>query len=110
MAPLGFFDYVNHDLPAALQLIREVSDSEYVHGIGHSLGGLVLMAGNAQGAELTSLVTIGSALDYSETPSVFHRAARLAWLESNSATHPDRKFQPQPGSYCLGIRQPDRPV
>jgi pimeloyl-ACP methyl ester carboxylesterase len=34
-------DYVVHDLPAAIQSIREITDFESIHWVGHSLGGML---------------------------------------------------------------------
>lgn len=36
-----FDDYVAHDIPAALNLIRSVSGAPQVHWLGHSMGGMV---------------------------------------------------------------------
>lgn len=37
-----FDDYVLHDIPAALALVREKTGAEQVHWIGHSMGGIVM--------------------------------------------------------------------
>ncbi|MDJ0864631.1 MAG: alpha/beta fold hydrolase [Myxococcota bacterium] len=57
-----FEDYVHHDVPAALQLVRDLTGQEQVLWVGHSLGGMV-----AYGALITpaarafaGVVTLGS--------------------------------------------------
>lgn len=71
-------DYLLRDVPAALDLIRERSGAEAVHWLGHSLGGILLYSHLARGGEgVRAGVTVGSALDYSDTPSDFHGLVKL---------------------------------
>ncbi len=39
-----FDDYVNHDIPAALNVVRKATGQRDVHWIGHSMGGMVAYA------------------------------------------------------------------
>lgn len=59
-------DHVYLDVPAILSTVREVSGSEKVHWIGHSMGGLILFChGIAHpDAPIASAVTVASSLDY----------------------------------------------
>jgi pimeloyl-ACP methyl ester carboxylesterase len=68
----AFDDYVLHDVPAILDAVGPA------HWIGHSMGGIVALAYLARGGDaLRSVVTVGSALDYSGSSSGFHRLVPL---------------------------------
>ena len=41
---VSFEDYVQHDLPTAIAHILKTSDSERLHWVGHSMGGMLLYA------------------------------------------------------------------
>lgn len=62
--------YIDHDLPSAIQYVRNHTHAKKVHWVGHSMGGIVLYSwlglqkGNTQ--DFASIVTIGSALDHSK--------------------------------------------
>jgi pimeloyl-ACP methyl ester carboxylesterase len=58
----NFDDYVHHDVPAALRLIRDETGKDDVHWVGHSMGGMVGYAFLTVAAQhhLRSLVAIGS--------------------------------------------------
>ncbi len=58
--------YVRHDLPAAVDAVREATGAERVAWIGHSMGGLVLIAHLAAGDDprLAAAVTVGSPVDW----------------------------------------------
>lgn len=83
-----FDDYLTHDLPAALTLIREnqqrsdgggqnrVHQEHQVHYIGHSMGGLIGYC-LAPSESFRTLTVIGSSLDYSTSDSDFHVIAKL---------------------------------
>ncbi len=71
----AFEHYVEQDLPAVLDAIGPA------HWIGHSMGGIVALAYLAGGGDqLASVVTVGSAIDYSGSPSGFHRLLPLRRL------------------------------
>ena len=73
-----FDDYLLRDVPAALALVRERSGAEQVQWVGHSQGGVLLYAHLGRGQNgVRAGVTIGSALDYTDTPSDFHQLVRL---------------------------------
>jgi pimeloyl-ACP methyl ester carboxylesterase len=59
-------DYLQHDLPAILETIQKVTGKDELHWIGHSMGGILLLAYASMHPEtrVTSGITIGSALDY----------------------------------------------
>ncbi|MDP2272844.1 MAG: alpha/beta hydrolase [Archangium sp.] len=61
-----FHDYLEHDVPALLQRVKEESGQSQVHLVGHSMGGILAMChGIVSGGEgLRSLTALGSALDY----------------------------------------------
>ncbi len=83
------FDYVWEDLPAAFETLRQITGRPKLHYVGHSMGGIVALCWLAQrtleakeGTPLTanplhSLCTLGSAIDYSGTKSIFHEVRRL---------------------------------
>lgn len=57
-----FEDYVQHDVPAALKLVCELTSSERVLWVGHSLGGMVAYAASMTPIAnvLAGVVTLGS--------------------------------------------------
>ncbi|EKX52547.1 hypothetical protein GUITHDRAFT_150582 [Guillardia theta CCMP2712] len=61
--------YIEVDLPAAVQYVRNHTGAKKVHWVGHSMGGIILYSwlglamGNTQ--DFASIVTLGSALDHS---------------------------------------------
>lgn len=61
-----FHDYLEHDVPALLERVREVSGFQRVHFVGHSMGGILAMCHGivSSNDELLSVTTLGSALDY----------------------------------------------
>ncbi len=72
-----FDAHVEEDAPAALRGVLDATGAPRVLWVGHSMGGILLYALLARGArEVRAGVTIGSALDYSGTPSDFHAAIR----------------------------------
>jgi len=72
---------LERDLPAALGHVRRETGAHRAHVIGHSMGGILLLARLAQGeTDIRSAVAIGSSLDYSRSPSNYHALKRLRWL------------------------------
>lgn len=57
-----FDHYVHHDLPAAINFVRDRGSSKKVDWIGHSMGGMVIYAhlGTTAGDDVENLITIGS--------------------------------------------------
>lgn len=77
----GFDDHLERDVPAALARVREATGAPLVHAVGHSMGGILVLAHLARGArDLVSAAVIGSALDYSASASDFHHWVRLSAL------------------------------
>ncbi|MGE0710292.1 MAG: alpha/beta fold hydrolase [Planctomycetota bacterium] len=76
-----FDAYLRRDLPAAVdRVLREVGASR-AHWVGHSMGGVLLYAALATGAEwVRSGVALGSALDYSGSPSDFQALLAIQGL------------------------------
>lgn len=68
-----FHDYLEQDVPALLERVREVSRQPRVHFVGHSMGGILAMCHGivTGGAELLSATALGSALDYALGASGF---------------------------------------
>ena len=74
----GFYDYVQRDLPAAVGAACEVTGAPTVHWMGHSMGGIAVMAALAMGERrLRTVTTMASAIDYSDTGSHFDTLIRL---------------------------------
>ena len=71
-------DYLEQDIPAILDGIRRFSGTDEVHWVGHSMGGILLMAYGAlrPQAPIARGITLASALDYGVGESSF--AALLA--------------------------------
>lgn len=74
-----FFEYLERDVPALLNAVRQRSGFAKVHFVGHSMGGLLMMChaltGGAPG--LLSGAAIASALDYSSGGSGFQGLQQL---------------------------------
>lgn len=77
-------DYLRYDLKASLDHICKISGVPKVHYIGHSMGGILLycLAATFPHAPIASATTIGSSLNYSNTPSDFHFLKRFSLLTS----------------------------
>lgn len=77
----GIAEYAEIDLPAVFAHVLELTQKEALHYVGHSMGGILLYTRSALGdTNIRSGVTIGSSLDYSGLPSMFHAVAPLAPL------------------------------
>jgi len=73
-----FDDFIEKDLPAALVFVMEQSDGAAPHFIGHSMGGIALLAYLAMGGRgVQAGVAIGSSLDYSGSASGFKAVTPL---------------------------------
>lgn len=74
----GFNDYCHQDLDAALDLVLQKSGKQQLHYIGHSMGGVLLLARAAlQDTRIKSAMTLGSTLDYANSPSMFHSLIKI---------------------------------
>jgi pimeloyl-ACP methyl ester carboxylesterase len=73
------WDYLELDIPAILDCIRETTGKQRVHWVGHSMGGLLMLAHGIGSAApgLASGVAVGSALDYAVGGSAFERLLAL---------------------------------
>ena len=61
-----FHDYLEQDVPAFLERVREVSGHSSVHFVGHSMGGILAMCHSIATGDsgVLSATALGSALDY----------------------------------------------
>ncbi len=87
VAPRGargfdFDDIVEHDLPAAIDRVRQVSGAPRVHWVGHSMGGQLLYAWLAHGgaADIASAVTLCAPVRFAASRSRARVAAAVARL------------------------------
>jgi pimeloyl-ACP methyl ester carboxylesterase len=57
-----FDDYLQHDLPAIINFVKNKSGTARVHWIGHSMGGMLMLAylGSMEQESIQSFCTIGS--------------------------------------------------
>lgn len=77
----GMAEYAEIDLPAAFAHVLEYTQKDALHYIGHSMGGILLYSRAALGdGSIKSGIAIGSSLDYSGLPTMFHAVAPLAPL------------------------------
>lgn len=69
----SFHDYLEQDVPALLDAVREASGEDRVHFVGHSMGGILMMCHGilTGGAGLLSGTALGSAFDYGVGASGF---------------------------------------
>ena len=69
----NFHDYLEQDVPAFLERIRDATGRPRVHFVGHSMGGILAMCHGivTGGGELASATALGSALDFSLGTSGF---------------------------------------
>lgn len=59
----GFRDYAEIDMPAAIKAVLEVSGASSVHGLGHSMGGMLFYAlGVRQPQYLRAIASVGTPL------------------------------------------------
>src|SRR5689334_14050628 len=59
----GFGEYKDLDLPPAIAAVLERTGAQKLHGLGHSMGGMVFYAyGVKRPPELRSIVTVGAPL------------------------------------------------
>lgn len=59
----GLRDYAERDVPTAISAILEATGAQQLHGVGHSMGGMTLLAvGVGAHSELASITCIGTPL------------------------------------------------
>lgn len=77
----GVHEYLTQDIPAAIERVLAETGRERVHWVGHSMGGVLLLAfaSSALGAKLRTATAVGSAIDY-KVGSDFARAKPLFGL------------------------------
>lgn len=74
----NFSDYCELDLPAVYDAILQHSGANQLHQIGHSMGGILLYSRAGLGENrIKSGITLGSSLDYSNSPSIFQHLLKL---------------------------------
>ncbi len=64
-----FDDYLNYDLPALIKYVKQQTDSEQVHWVGHSMGGMLIyayMATKGQ-SEISSVCALASPVYFNNT-------------------------------------------
>ncbi len=77
-----FDDYVNFDVPTAIEYVKQQTGSPEVFWIGHSMGGNVMLAHLAtnQRNDLRGVVTVGSQLTMSNGHVVSRYLSTMQWL------------------------------
>jgi polyhydroxyalkanoate synthase len=78
-----FDDHLQSDVPAILNLVRTRTGTPKVHWVGHSMGGLLILAYLAEhdGNQLASAVTVGSPVGFSYVRNgSFDFLLRIKWL------------------------------
>ena len=74
----SFDTLLEQDVPAAIRHVRERCGGAPVRFVGHSMGGILLLAHLASGKDgIAAGVAIGSSLDYTNSGSGFETLARL---------------------------------
>jgi len=70
--------YLYEDVAAAIAQVRRRTRAARVHWMGHSMGGMLLLAHLAEGGDrIQSGVTVGSTLNFGDAPSAFRRMLKL---------------------------------
>lgn len=109
----GFGDYAERDLPTAVATVLERSGAPSLHGVGHSMGGMLFYAiGTQSRAELKSIVAIGSPLvhqlDLGPNERRLLQVAMTITPESANSRVPLRKLLEVSGYFIsLGTRLAD---
>lgn len=72
----GVHEYLTQDIPAAIDRVLRETGRERVHWVGHSMGGVLLLAfaSSALGSKLRTATTVASTLDYKVGGSDFGAA------------------------------------
>jgi len=73
-----FDDFVERDAPKLIEMVMAETGAPAVHWVGHSMGGMVLLAGLARGLDgVRCGVTLGSTLDFHGTDHGFDSYKKL---------------------------------
>ncbi|MDP8263246.1 MAG: alpha/beta fold hydrolase [Candidatus Ancaeobacter aquaticus] len=77
-----FDDYVNYDVPTAIEFVKQKTGSPDIFWVGHSMGGNILLAHLAkyQRRDIRGVVTIGSQLTMADGHVVNEYINTLQWL------------------------------
>lgn len=79
----GLRDYAERDVPTAISAILEATGAKQLHGVGHSMGGMILFAvGVRAQSEIASITSIGTPLLGALGQSLSPRERRLMQLVS----------------------------
>lgn len=80
----GFADYAERDLPAAMSYILEQTQTASLHGVGHSMGGMLLYSAAVRARqEIHSIVSIGTPLVSQLNGGLAGRERRLLQLAAS---------------------------
>jgi len=78
-----FEDHLRHDVPAIIDCVLTRTGASRVHWVGHSMGGLLILAHLAShsNSQVASAITLGSHTDFSSMDSgIFEPLLKLRWL------------------------------
>lgn len=102
-ASYGLADYTERDVPTAISAILELTGAKRLHGVGHSMGGMILLAvGVRAQAEMASITCIGTPLLGALGQSLNARERRLLSLAARLM--PAAAFTP-PGQRRVPLRR-----
>ncbi len=81
----GIDEYLDYDIPAVIDAVRQYTQRERVSWIGHSMGGILMMMHGIDhpDAPVDRFVALGSALDYRPGNSVFKQVRKARVLAGN---------------------------
>jgi pimeloyl-ACP methyl ester carboxylesterase len=99
----GLRDYTERDVPTVISAILEATGARQLHGVGHSMGGMILFA-VAVGAqsEIASITSVGTPLVGALSQSLSPRERRLMNLVARLT--PAARFTP-PGQRRVPLRR-----
>lgn len=71
--PTRLDDLLTYDVPAILETVKKACPGQEIHWLGHSLGGILLLAHliHSEDTSIRSGLTMASALDYTQGPSSY---------------------------------------
>ena len=99
----GFADYARRDVPEAVHFVLAHSGAKSLHGVGHSMGGMVLFAAGTEATnEFASITSIGTPLIGHLQLGLGARERRLMQLATSLS--PAARLTP-PGQRKLPLRR-----